>query len=714
MNADSQSNLDESGSNLEEVFSQRELPQDVLDALGEGRFANIEYVSSGATSSVFSALDRNLDKRVAIKLLSNADEHRLMNFQHEAKTACKLDHKNLVSTLNFGITSKNHAFLIMDYVEGINFEDLVEQQGHLQIDVALPLFLQICDGMIHSHSKKIAHRDLKTSNIIIQKFGTDAVNAVVVDFGLARERKSQEKTRQGSTSGKLRGSPRFISPEQAKGLHGDERSDIYSFGCIIFRVLTGKWVFESDDLFELLRQHIEDEPPRLNEAARHLHFDPLLQPLLDQMLEKDPADRFQTMKEVKGALLEIQRERAIQPPSGQAPLVRIAQQPARKRKRSKFVFPISILTLLAVTAIGLIAYKLLESKPVEAVKTETQMEKFERLFRQENAVFMSHLDWEQLEAKDVQHLTDADLEVLDGLALPTSNINLSFATNLTGEGLKYLAHIPNLCIELNYTKLKPIGFETLAKLDNLQGVTFSSTQITAKELRMLASLPHLMELGLDTTPNLNDDMLAEISKMKSLHILVARDKKSKITDEGAAHLAKCKNLVTLQLDGADITEAGIDPLLTLPNLIDLRLNRCEKLTGKALAKIAKAYPKIQLIGYGATNTEPQDIACLGKCKDLMFIEIPGVTIGDEQMKTFGSLPNLKYLYLGAVKCSAEGIAHLYKLKNMRKIFMLTIDAPPEAIEELRKRWVGCMFMTPGNKSKSDDTVEQYLEMMPTD
>lgn len=711
MNSQSNSNTDETSSTSDEVFSQRKLPLDVLDALGEGRFKNIEYISSGATSSVFSALDQNLDKRVAIKLLSNADEHRLMNFQHEAKTACKLDHKNLVSTLNFGITSKNHAFLIMDFVEGINFEDLIEQQGPSKIDSALPLFLQICDGMIHSHSKKIAHRDLKTSNIIIQKFGTDAVNAVVVDFGLAREKKAQEKTGQASSSGKVRGSPLFISPEQAKGQNGDERSDIYSFGCIIFRVLTGKYVFESDDLFEILRQHIEDEPPTLSETAPHLHFDPWLQPLLDQMLEKNPADRYQSMKEVKEVLFEIQRERASGPAIGQAPLVRIAQPSVRRKKRSKYLFPITAVSLLVVSAITVIAFKLLEAKPVEAVKPETQVEKFDRLFRYENAVFMSHLDWSQLEAKDVQHLTDADLEVLDGLALPTSNINLSFATKITGEGLKHLAHIPNLCLELNYTKLKPIGFETLAKLDNLQGVTFSSTQISAKEVRMLADLPHLMELGVDTTPNLNDDMLKEISRMKSLHVLVARDKKSKVTDKGAAYLANCKNLVNLQLDGADLTDAGVEPLLTLPNLIDIRLNRCEKLTGKTLANIAKAIPDIQLIGFGATNIKSEDISYLGKCKNLMFIEIPGVTVGDEQMKVFGSLPNLKYLYIGAVKCSAAGIAHLYKLKNMQKIFMLTIDAPPESIEELRRRWPGCMFMTPGNKSKSDNSVEKYLEMM---
>ncbi|MBX3150505.1 protein kinase [Candidatus Obscuribacterales bacterium] len=711
MNADPNSDIESRASETEEVFNQRELPQDVLDALGAGRFANIEYISSGATSSVFSALDRNLDKRVAIKLLSNADEHRLMNFQHEAKTACKLDHRNLVATLNFGITSKNHAYLIMDFVEGVEFEDLIEEHGPLKFDTALPIFLQICEGMIHSHSKKIAHRDLKTSNIIIQNFGTDGVNAVVVDFGLARERKTQDKTRQGSSSGKLRGTPRFISPEQAKGLHGDERSDIYSFGCIIFRAITGKYVFESDDLFELLRQHIEDNPPRLTDAAPHLHFDPLLQPLLDQMLEKDPTERFQSIKEVKEALLEIQRQRMAQPAAGQTPLVRIAHTPVKRRRRSKLILPVVIGALLVVSALGLITYQLLEGKPAETIKVETKAEKLDRLFRFENAVFMSHLDWDQLAAKDAGSLTDADLEVFDGQALPTSNINLSFASNITGEGLKYLAHIPNLCLELNYTNLQPIGYETLASLNNLHAVTLASTNVSAKEMRLLSRLPKLMELGLDTNRNLNDEMMEEVSRIKSLLVLVARDKKSKVTDKGASCLTNCTNLVTVQLDGADLTDAGIEPLFTLPNLIDVRLNRCEKLTGKTLKAITDALPNLQLIGFGATNTQPEDLACLEKCKRLSFIEIPGVLIGDAQMKVFGDLPELKYLYIGEVKCSAEGIAHLYKLKNMRKIYILSIDAPEEAIDELRKRWQGCMFMTPGNKPKNGDNVEDYLEMI---
>jgi tRNA A-37 threonylcarbamoyl transferase component Bud32 len=711
MKANSNSNFEETNSSTEPGFAPRKLPQDVLDALGEGRFVNIEYVSSGATSSVFSALDKNLDKRVAIKLLSNADDHRLMNFQHEAKTACKLDHRNLVSTLNFGITRNNHSYLIMDYVEGINFEDLIEQHGPLKFDLALPIFLQICDGMIHSHSKKIAHRDLKTSNIIIQNFGSDAVNAIVVDFGLARERKAQDKNRQGSTSGALRGTPRFISPEQAGGLHGDERSDIYSFGCIIFRALSGKDVFESDDLFELLRQHIEDKAPRLIDAAPHLQFDPLLDPLLEQMLEKDPAERFQSMKEVKEALLEIQRQRAAQPTTAQVPLVRISQLPVKRKKRSKLLLPLTSAALLVVSILGLFAYRLLEGKPVEAAKAETRREKLDRLFRFENAVFMSHLDWDQLAVKDAPSLTDADLEVLDGQILPTSNINLSYASNLTGEGLKHLAHIPNLCLELNYTNLQPIGYETLASLKNLNAVTLSSTAVSAKEVRLLSRLPRLMELGLDTNQNLNDDMLEEVSKIESLRVLVARDKKSKVTDKGASRLVNCRNLVTVQLDGADLTDAGIEPLFRLPNLIDIRLNRCEKLTGKTLRALTKALPNLQLIGFGATSIRPEDLACLATCRRLSFIEIPGVLIGDEQMKVFGDLPELKYLYIGNVSCSAEGIAHLYKLKNMRKIFMLSVNAPEEAMEELRMRWSGCMFMTPGNKPKSGDNVEDYLDMI---
>lgn len=197
-----------------EFVEQHTLPDDVLEALGPGRLTHIELLGSGTTSSVFSAHDNGLDKKVAIKYLKHANPTRLINFQTEAKLASKLSHPNLVKILNFDVTKKNHAFLIMEFVDGNSIEKILEEVGCIPPEIAIPLLMQICDGLAHSHSKKIAHRDLKTGNILVQGYGTDAMRAIVVDFGLAQERQSQDKATQGISSGKIKGSPNYISPSK--------------------------------------------------------------------------------------------------------------------------------------------------------------------------------------------------------------------------------------------------------------------------------------------------------------------------------------------------------------------------------------------------------------------------------------------------------------------------------------------------------------------
>jgi serine/threonine protein kinase len=716
MNGPGNPNSDESELDAPDGLASHGFPQDVLDALGQGRFSNIEYISSGATSSVYSAHDKNLDKVVAIKLLSHADAAKLIKFQTEAKTACKLDHKNLVKTLNFGVTKKNHAYLIMNYVEGPSLESLIEQQGPISIDIAIRLFIQICDGMIHSHGKKITHRDLKTSNIIVQSFGSDAVNVIVVDFGLAKERQSQEKTQQGTSSGKVRGSPMFISPEQAQGKVGDERSDIYSFGCIMFRTLTAGWVFEADDMFELLRKHIEEPAPELSSAAPGLRFDQALEQLVQRMLEKEPQKRYQSMREVKDALLEIQKERAGVDEGPQKAAVRKAPVEERKGLGSRLAVPLILLALLVVSALSLRFFNTPESQlsqeeKLRLEKLEQPRKKLERLFRIDTSMFMSHIETEQLIVKEAYLLRDWELSCFDDAHAPVPNINLSYASKLTGEGFKHFANIPGLALELNYTNLTPAAYIELGKLKNLEGLSLSSTSVTNEDLKCLVGLPQLKELCLDTCKNLDDECLDTISKFSALEVFVARDQKSRLTDRGISKLAKCRRLSFIQIDGADITDDGVRNLLSLQNMLDIRLNRCRRVTGESLKAITRSFPQLHLIGFGFTRTKSEDLACLANCKNLEYIEIPGVPITDEQMKMFGQLKDLKWLYLSDVNCTEKGLTYLYPLKNMRKIVWMRIDVPKDAIVELQKQLPNTIFVTPGRPQEVDETMSSMLDMM---
>ncbi len=664
-------------SNLESPeFEEQTLPDDVLEALGAGRLTEIEYLGSGATSSVFSAHDSSLDKKIAIKFLKHANENRLVNFQTEAKLASKLNHDNLVRILNFGVTKKNHAFLIMEFVDGKSLEQILEEVGRIPIEIAIPLLSQICDGLAHSHGKKISHRDLKTANILVQGYGTGAMKAIVVDFGLAQERQTQDKSTQGSSSGKIKGSPLFISPEQAQGKHGDERSDIYSLGCITFNMLTGALPFYSDELFDLLRLHIEEPAPTLSEYAVNVEFPPALESCVQRMLEKSPEKRFQTIQEVKDSLRRSIRIQT-QVPSQASQVV------PRRFRRS-----LLLVCLIVAVAAGVVYKNTALAPPATPIKTkkvETPEAKFDRLFKYDTGHFLSHYHHLFVCPKVTGLITDDDIACLARVRLATEDINLAF-TNIKGTGLAKLKSIHGLKLDLSKTEMTEDGFKEIGKLQNLRALALMqakvsrtivrngrkynvSSEISDKETAEIAKAKKLLELNLDMCRGVDDKCFQTLSSLP-LILLTAKDA-GKITDVGALAVAQNKNLQMIHLDGSQITDKSVDALGKLGGLIDFRANRCKMVTGKSLPLLLKRNPKLQFLGMSFTQTTTADLHCL-EGRDMVFLELLGIPMGTEEIKMFGNMRNMDTMYLSHVS-DPESLKFLYQLKNATRLAFL--DSP---------------------------------------
>lgn len=259
----------------------------ILDRLGEGKMGR-----------VYRAKHRVLDKVVAIKTLKVADKELTSRFEREVRTHSLLKHVNIVEAIDCLISPAGEAFFVMEYLDGINLEELIKDKKRVQKEDELAsIILQVSSALEHAHQKKIIHRDLKPGNIVIQEKDNQLV-VKVVDFGLAKVEDDAQKL---TVAGQTLGSPLYMSPEQCMGLQLTSRSDIYSFAIVIYELVTGEPPFLANSVHELMAAHCDPSivPPPMSKFSPNLRGLPLLEKALRKALETNPDSRQQTIGEFK-------------------------------------------------------------------------------------------------------------------------------------------------------------------------------------------------------------------------------------------------------------------------------------------------------------------------------------------------------------------------------------------------------------------------------
>lgn len=226
------------------------------------KYEVIEALGSGGMSTVYKAKHKFLEKPVAIKLLNAhlaSDGKAVQRFQLEAKAAYDLKHPNLISIYDFGISPDGQAYIVMDYLEGESLSDRIERHGKLPLMEALPIFADIASGLAYAHEHNVLHRDIKPSNVMLTKSDSGAIKALIVDFGLAKN--YDDDSLKLTQTGEIFGSPLYMSPEQCRGAMLDRRSDIYSFGCLMYETLTGYVPIRGTNALETFRLKCTEVPP---------------------------------------------------------------------------------------------------------------------------------------------------------------------------------------------------------------------------------------------------------------------------------------------------------------------------------------------------------------------------------------------------------------------------------------------------------------------
>jgi serine/threonine-protein kinase len=284
-----------------------------------GKYEILGVLGSGGMSSVYRARHLLLRKLCALKLLHSqhsSKPERVMRFQQEARAIAALDHPNIISVQEFSISDSGEAFLEMDLLEGVSLQEVIDSDGHMNVDEFAHVFRQVLGALEHAHAQGIIHRDLKPSNIMLVGNRPEAV-VKVVDFGIAKVLADQESGEQKLTkTGELFGSPIYMSPEQCGGEPIDKRSDIYSLGCVMFECLCGKPPYKGDSVFKTLKLHIAAPQPSMGDVNPSVVVPDAFEELVQTAMQKDPGRRFQTVDEFKQGLEKAVRFSAGSPLPG--------------------------------------------------------------------------------------------------------------------------------------------------------------------------------------------------------------------------------------------------------------------------------------------------------------------------------------------------------------------------------------------------------------
>jgi serine/threonine protein kinase len=455
-----------------------------------GKYRIVRLIGEGGMGSVFEVVDLNLNKHMALKVLTSQVKtpQTAMRFQNEARNASRVSHFAIAQTNDFGVTADGSAYMAVELVDGESLRARVDRLGCLSLPDFVSVFQDLCAALKAAHKASIIHRDLKPENIMVFTDDQKRLRAKLLDFGISkRVDLSEEEAYRLTRAGQVIGTPLFMSPEQASGERVDSKSDFYSLGCVMYFSLAGEPPFRGDTAFDTLQMHLESDPPDLTETSSGASVPEPIEHLIYDLMSKNPDAR--PVSEVEKILLEVGTELSeIVPPKSIASDVSPVSVPlvvpsrAASAKKSQALIWCAALVLVSF-GVGRMFFFSPNSPrsfktsdyPIATSETAINKEKRKAISSQLSAhngsINLASMPINDTDMKMLENCTDA------------VEVHLE-STAVTAAGLAHLRKCSDLRkLALGDTKVESLNF--VSQFPNLKELDLTGTNIEDDDLRAL-------------------------------------------------------------------------------------------------------------------------------------------------------------------------------------------------------------------------------------
>ncbi len=564
----------------ENKLANEDLPQVFLD-----RYQILEKIGKGGTGTVFRAQDLRLPRVIALKLLNSdkLSERNITRLHKEARTICQLQHANIVDIYDFVVTAKGEPVLAMEYVEGKPLDAIIEEDGAMNLRDSIDVFLQICDAMDYAHSRGVLHRDLAPTNILVWRNIRGRVECKVVDFGIARVEDLQNNTI--SKTGVMVGTVTVISPEQARGHDVDQRSDVYSLGCLMYRVLTGKFPFLGASSIETVQKQLNEPAPSLAAGNPESMYPSDLEEIIAKTLRKDPAERFQSMKDLRATLEEIFTALDTK-------VIRVGGLSGT----TTAILPVRAPSNRSTTPASNALPKWIWLAPLAVAPFVFLIAAF--------------LNWQKIDETFNATPVKPDATLTTG-GKATDDYRI-FSKN----GKPWMKVYANLSSCLLALKERP----------DVQRLDISGIPLTTRELEQIAELP-IVIIDLRDNTKVDDDYLKILSKCKTLRSILIKNAPG-VTDNGVKYLAKLPKLNILLLTKTSVGNEAVSSLSKV-NLYGLYLGET-LVTNKCVPDLI-AMKELKALKVGDTSIDNLADRKIMVERPLWFINVHNLKLHDDDI-----------------------------------------------------------------------------------